>query len=267
MKPKMLISGLCILLAVCLAIYFYAEWQKQRFDATLPVPPTEEQTGGHWHGDEWHADDAHDNGTGGELIPSVDWQPSTGRPHEAVKPEGLEELSAEVPVAKAWAKLDYIADNPFAWGGNADPRTAGLVQQLTPPVEYFESEAHGEEVGDLLDELAYLRDPRSIETLVAYECGGNIGTAPVREALVALGPPTVPYLIPYLDEALKAKEDSMGLYVVSDILGQIGAQRRADLGGIVEHIILPKFNLLLAKESLSPFGKQRVGEAIAALKQ
>ena len=80
MKPKMLISGLCILLAVCLAIYFYAEWQKQRFDATLPVPPTEEQTGGHWHGDEWHADDAHDNGTGGELIPSVDWQPSTGRP-------------------------------------------------------------------------------------------------------------------------------------------------------------------------------------------
>ena len=274
MKPKTLISGLCILLAVCLAIYFYAEWQKQEFDATLPVPPeppAEEQTGGHWHGDEWHADDAHGQDDwqpgGDELIPSVDWEPSTGRPHEAGKPEGFEELDPADPVAKAWAKLDEIADNPFAWGGNADPRTAGLVQQLTPPVEYFESEAHGEEVGDLLDELAYLRDPRSIETLVAYECGGNIGTAPVREALVAMGPPTVPYLIPYLDEALKAKEDSMGLYVVSDILGQIGAQRRADLGGIVEHIILPKFNLMLAKESLSPYGKRRVGEAIAALKQ
>ena len=39
MKPKTLISSLCILLAVCFAIYFYVEWEKQRFDASLPVPP------------------------------------------------------------------------------------------------------------------------------------------------------------------------------------------------------------------------------------
>ncbi len=275
MKPKTLISGLCILLAICLAIYFYAEWQKQRFDASLPVPPAppaEEQAGGHWHGDEWHADDAHDNETGGdELIPSVDWEPSTGRPHEAVKPEGFDKLDAEDPVAKAWAKLDYIADNPFAWGGNADPRTAGLVQQLMPPPMELAPEGSTEDNSEdliiLLEELAALRDPRSIEVFVAYECESPISGKPIEEALVAMGPPTVPYLIPYLDEALKAKEDSMGLYVVSDILGQIGAQRRADLGGIVEHIILPKFNLLLAKESLSPYGKRRVAEAIAVLKR
>ena len=196
---RKLIAAIGLIIAACIGLYFYTEWEKARFDASLPTPPpppADEQSG------EQQAD---------ELIPSDDWQPSTGRPHEAVKPEGLDALDADDPVAKAWAKLDYIADNPFAWGGNADPRTAALVQQLMPPPEYLVDEAHGEQVGDLLDELAYLRDPRSIETLTVYECGDNMGNAPVREALVAMGPSTVPYLIPYLDEALKAKEDSMGL--------------------------------------------------------
>lgn len=39
MNAKILISSICIFLASCLAFYFYAEWQKQRFDAALPVPP------------------------------------------------------------------------------------------------------------------------------------------------------------------------------------------------------------------------------------
>jgi len=274
MNAKIIISSICILLAICLAFYFYTEWQKQRFDAALPTPPPDEtltpqsgdeslpaaqDTGGHWHGDEWHADDTH--------LAQDDWQPSTGRPHEAVKPEGLDALDADDPVAKAWAKLDELADNPFAWGGNADPRTPGLIAQLMPPPEYLVDEAHGEQVGGLLDELAYLRDPRSIETLTVYECGDNIGSAPVREALVAMGPSTVPYLIPSLDEALKAKEDSMGLYVAADVLSQIGAQHRADLDGIIEHIILPKFEQLLANESLSPYGEREVQWAIAALKR
>ena len=74
MNAKTLISSICILLAICLAFYFYAEWQKQRFDAALPVPPPPpaQETGGHWHGDEWHTDDAHT----GELIPGDDWPPN-----------------------------------------------------------------------------------------------------------------------------------------------------------------------------------------------
>lgn len=245
MNRKLIVAIIVIIASVCIGLHFYVEWEKARFDASLPTPPPEPTD---------------------ELIPSIAWQPSASKPHEAVKPEGLETLDADDPVAKAWAKLDYIADNPFAWGGNADPRTAALVQQLMPPPEYLVDEAHGEQVGDLLDELAYLRDPRSIETLTAYECGDNMGSAPVREALVAMGPSTVPYLIPYLDEALKAKEDSMGLYVAADVFSQIGAQHRADLNGIIEHIILPKFAQLLANESLSPYGKERVKEAIAHLK-
>ena len=38
MNAKTLISSICILLAICLSLYFYAEWQKQRFDAALPMP-------------------------------------------------------------------------------------------------------------------------------------------------------------------------------------------------------------------------------------
>ena len=270
MKIKTLISGICILLAICLAIYFYAEWQKARFDAALPVPPpppADTETGGHWHDGEWHADDAHDNDTGGELIPSVDWRPIAGKPHEAVKPGNLGELDAEDPVAKAWAKVDYLAANPFAWGGNADPRTAGLVQQLMPPINGIESEAHAEEIFGLLNPLARLRDPRSIETLVAYECGGHIGSAVVLDALVAMGPPVVPYLIPYLDEALEAKRNTTGAFIAALVLGKIGAQHREELDSIIEHIILPKLERALVEVPFEYAGTSTVKESIARLKR
>ena len=254
MNAKNLISGICILLAICLAIYFWGEWEKARFDASLPTPPPEP------------ADEQQAVADG--LIPSVDWQPSTGRPHEAVKPEGLDELDADDPVAKAWAKLDYIADNPFAWGGNADPRTPGLIAQLEwPPPEYVRDEGHGMELSYLLTDIAKLRDSRAIEILVAYQCSGPIQGGPVDEALIALGPPVVPHLIPYLDEALKERKGYLGMSPAANILSQIGAQYRADLGGIVEHIILPKLELLLADGVLDDFWKLHVKEAIARLKR
>ena len=266
MNAKTLISAICILLAICLAFYFYAEWQKQRFDAALPKPPPEpadEQSGGHWHGDDWHADDAH---------AQDDWQPSTGRPHEAVKPEGPDALDADDPVAKAWAKLDYIADNPFAWGGNADPRTPGLIAQLMPPPVELAPEGSAEDNSEdlimLLEELARLRDPRSIEVFVAYDCESPISGAPVEEALIAMGPPTVPYLIPYLDEALEAKTyASQGLLSSLRILRKIGHRRWADLDGVTEHIILPRLEQMLAEGFLSPGGERGVQWAIAALKR
>ena len=61
---KKLIAAIGFMLAFCAGIYFYAEWLKQKFDASLPEPPapTEVQAAeteteaGHWHGDEWHAE-------------------------------------------------------------------------------------------------------------------------------------------------------------------------------------------------------------------
>ena len=251
MNAKTLISSICILLAICLAFYFYAEWEKTRFDASLPTPPAdEEQPGGHWHGDEWHADDAHENNTGEtELIPSVDWQPSTGRPHEAVKPEGLDTLDADDPVAKAWAKLDYIAENPFAWGGNADPRTAALVQQLMPPPDGIEDDAHAEEILLPLDDLIHLRDPRAIETLVAYLCRDDMAYASLGPAVSDMGPLAIPYLLPYLEEEPPREGEAFGGFVTAaGFLANIGKRHREELDGIVEYIILPKLKQILAKE-------------------
>ena len=264
MNVKTLISAICIILAICLAIYFWGEWEKARFDAELPTPPAaEEQPGGHWHGDEWHADDAHENDTGEtELIPSVDWQQYTELP-ELVKPENLGELDPEDPVAKAWAKLDYIVDNPFAWGGNADPRTVSLVAQLMPPPDGIASEAHADEIDILLYRLAELRDPRSIETLFAYQ-GPLLVSAHIEEALVSMGPAIVPYLISALDEALKAREgyNSASISTIAGYLSYICTQHPKELEGVAEHIALPKLEQLLAAGFLDDYHGPRVKEAI-----
>ena len=65
---KKLIAAIGFMLAFCIGIYFYAEWQKKEFDASLPKPPASTQVqavettevghteAGHWHGDEWHAE-------------------------------------------------------------------------------------------------------------------------------------------------------------------------------------------------------------------
>ena len=63
---RKLIAAIVVIIAVCIGIYFWTEWEKARFDASLPKPPAEEEqvaddvtedtAGGHWHGDEWHAE-------------------------------------------------------------------------------------------------------------------------------------------------------------------------------------------------------------------
>ncbi len=195
MNAKTIISSICILLAICLAFYFYAEWQKARF------------------------------------------------------------------VAKAWAKVDYLAENPFAWGGNADPKTEALIQQLSEP-EYDEGQSEESlqlEMGQRLDELISLRDPRAIETVVAYQCWGEGVYAHVGDFFINMGPPVIPYLLPYLEE-------NRGAADASGFLAIIGKEHREELDGIVEYIILPKLEQILATTS-SPLVRKRVEEAIDWLKQ
>lgn len=253
MKLKTLISGLCILLAICLAIYFYAEWQKARFDASLPVPPApsaEEQTGGHWHDGEWHADDAH---------------------------VGNDELyvDAHVAKAKAWAKVDYIAENPFAWGGNVDSRTEGLIAQLMSGPEDDEGRSEESiqlEMGQLLDELISLRDPRAIKTIVAYLIEDNRVSSRFDDFFdffldIGLGPPMIPYLLPYLLEGPPESDEAFEAFdtfvTVAGCLSIIGERHREELDGIVEYIILPKLEEILASAS---YVKRHVSEDIDRLK-
>ena len=65
MKHKLIVA-IVVIIAACVAVHFYVQWEKARFDASLPKPPAEEEqvaddvtedtAGGHWHGDEWHAE-------------------------------------------------------------------------------------------------------------------------------------------------------------------------------------------------------------------
>ena len=56
MKRKLIVA-IVVIIAACVAVHFYVQWDMKRFDASLPeVPADEEQSGGHWHGDEWHAE-------------------------------------------------------------------------------------------------------------------------------------------------------------------------------------------------------------------
>ena len=55
MKRKLIVA-IVVIIAACVAVHFYVQWKKARFDASLPKPPAEDTAGGHWHGDEWHAE-------------------------------------------------------------------------------------------------------------------------------------------------------------------------------------------------------------------
>ena len=82
MNRKTMVFTIGFLLAFCLGLHFYAEWNMAQFEESLPQPPAVQEqqetttddinhdtAGGHWHGDEWHADDAHEPPTETELIP------------------------------------------------------------------------------------------------------------------------------------------------------------------------------------------------------
>ena len=97
MNMKTMAIAIGFIIAFCAGIFFYAEWQKAKFDASLPQPPTEVQAaetdGGHWHGDEWHAE-PHDNNF---VTPIAD----KTEVDFSVQPTAAETVSAELPAELA----------------------------------------------------------------------------------------------------------------------------------------------------------------------
>ena len=83
--------------------------------------------------------------------------------------------------------------------------------------------------------------------------------AHVGDFFINMGPPVIPYLLPYLEE-------NRGAADASGFLAIIGKEHREELDGIVEYIILPKLEQILATTS-SPLVRKRVEEAIDWLKQ
>ena len=224
-----------------------------------PPPPGESAESGHWHGDEWHPGphEAHET----PAVPKVQ---NTAPPGAATTPDFPPIDPNDDPVEAAYKRLEYIKNNPYAWGGVHSDRATQLIAQLIPP-PVLTDHAHGEEVTTQIQELIAQGDPRAAEVLITNICEGSIDGNIMIDALVEIGPPAVPYILPYLEELV---EQGGGTSIsVFRSLGRIGAEHRGDLGGIVEHLIIPKIAEIAADSDFKRFGSGTVIDAREALER
>ena len=150
-------------------------------------------------------------------------------------------------VKAAWERLDYISKNIWEWGGVPSDETVHLINQLMPPPDGFSGPTGHSDAEDTINLLGRLdpNDPRAAEVMATYLCEGRIGGRGPKNALVKIGVPAVPYLIPYmLDDTLMPLLRSRAI----EVLGRIAQNHREDLGGIVEHIIIPRLEAVLSEE-------------------
>ena len=224
------------------------------------APADDTAQGGHFHEDGTFHAQPHDTPSTTQTqkdTTAAPTPPTAQTPTETTPPDD--------PIAAAWERLEYISQNIYEWGGVASPRATQLIDELMPPPVLID-EGHGEKITELIVELIAQRDPRSAEVLVAYKFGGGISGKAMTDALVEIGPPSVPLIIPYLIE------DSQTLFTGRSImvLGRIAEEYRSELGGIVEHIIIPRLEVIVADEDFERFDSfdvRRAQEVLARLEK
>ena len=187
---------------------------------------------------------------------------------EALHAPELDEKDEEIPpepdeladpVAVAWARLEYISQNPQEWG-EFSPEAAELMAQLAP-TRHMRTEGDMEETIVLLDELGELQDPRSAEIFVNYLRESELWGRSMEEALIAIGPSSVPLLIPLLDD----KDRFLRRKRATKLLGIIGSEYQPELGGAVEYILLPKLEQMATSDP-HPRVRQFANEAVSKLR-
>ena len=147
------------------------------------------------------------------------------------------------PVAAAHKRLAYLKNNPYAWGGVHSERATELIAVLMPP-PFLRDHAHGCEVDAQIQELIAQNDPRVAEVLITTLCEGSVSRKEMYDALVEIGPPALPYILHYLEKGIAG---NAYIYpAVFESLGRIGERYRGDLGGIVDHILIPKLEAIAA---------------------
>ena len=163
------------------------------------------------------------------------------------------------PVAAAWVRLEYISQNPQEWG-EFSPEAAELMAQLTPTWDFDAEPGEGlaENAFKLLKKLAAFQDPRSAEVIANYI---NEGFGINNAAVVPIGPPLVPPLLPLLD----ANRRSTARMKSVKLLGILGETHRHELGGAVEYIILPKLEQMATSDP-SEVVQKNARKAIARLR-
>ena len=213
-------------------------------------PPPGASANGHWHGDEWH-DAPHEPQETAPAAPVV-VTPAASAPR--VKPfSNFTPDPNDDPVDAAYKRLEYIKNNPNEWG-DFSPEALELMDEMTPMLPM---EGEGENIIGYLEELSALRDPRSAEILLKYQLESGVSGRPVSDALVVMGPAVVPALIVRLEDL---SSDS-SLLRPMNLLDLIIAEHRSELGGIVEHIIIPKLEAIAKSNSpYSNAARHRVAE-------
>lgn len=202
-----------------------------------------------------HADGTPHIGTHDE--PKVEYTAPEGA---VLKPDFSKVASSEDLVKAAYKRLEYIKNNPYAWGGVHSPRATELIAQLMPPPELIDHE-HGDQVIEQIEELSEQGDPRAAEVLIAHICDGDTLGPSMTEALEEIGPPAVPYVLAYV------RENSVMTAIAVEVLGRIGARYRDDLGEIVDHIIIPKLEVIVADNENERYDSGSVIFALEALTQ
>ena len=210
-----------------------------------PPPPGETHETGHWHGDEWHADPHDPPEVPTDKIP----QPLETAASRAYTPAVVEipEGITEPEVLAAWQRVDYIANNIWEWGGVANPETPALIAQLMPAPGGLSGPTGHSDAEETIDLLGSLdpNDPRTIEVMATYLCEGLVGGRGPKIALVKMGVPAVPYLIPYM---LDMERSPVLRSRALEVLCQIAERHRIDLVGIVDHILIPRLEAILSQE-------------------
>lgn len=240
-----------------------------------PPPPGETFETGHWDGGKWHRTGpigekasqkghSHDQGTM-QTDRHNPFDTSTWIAPTVNIPKNVKDPA----VAAAWKRLDDISKNRHKWG-DFSPRALELMDELTPVPSIYDTAEHGdcgEGVIELLDELASFRDPRSTELLLNYQIDSGIWGRPIDEALAEMGPASIPALIAGLNPE---RAGEVMLHVPIDLLPQIVEAYRSELGGIVEHIIIPKLKVIAAPENPEDYAlsnKLSANEALVRLQK
>ncbi|RKU12712.1 hypothetical protein C6501_10540 [Candidatus Poribacteria bacterium] len=212
----------------------------------------------------------HEDGSFHEGAPedpiATDPQVQYTAPEGAVtKPDFPKVDPNEDPVKAAYKRLEYIKNNPYAWGGVHSERATELIAELMP-ARLAADHDEGDERSLLIYELCQQGDPRVAEALIAHMCDGGVGWVVMDDALAEIGPPAVPHILPYLERADTKGSDWIYInWEVFDSLTRIGKRYRDDLGGIVDHIIIPKFKEIAADENNERYGRSTVIRARKAL--
>jgi hypothetical protein len=230
--------------------------------STAETPVAETPPQGHVHDDGAFHPEPHET----SVEPPVQYTAPQGA---VTAPDFPAVDPSEDPVEAAYKRLEYIKNNPYAWGGVHSERATELIAQLMPLPEIIDHD-HGDEVSELMYELTQQGDPRAAEVFAAPMSAteGYMGGNLTVNALVEIGPPAVPYILPHLEKGV-IKGGVMSIDIFRS-LSRIAAAHRGDLGGIVDHIIIPKLEVIAADENnerYSPGAVIDAQEALSVLQQ